>query len=122
MVIVKVYYENSCGSYVFAKDEEEVKKVLSDLYEINDSDWDIEEVDIIKKGYYVGKNIYHNDYSFGDIVNEFKNFNDNGSYFYEFRVTKSKYGFKIWKSFKDILQELQVNNDDEPIELFSLED
>jgi len=58
---------------------------------------------------------------------KFKNFNDHGSRFYEFKVIKCKYGFRIWKSFRDILRELDLfyHLDDgslEPMELFNGDD
>jgi len=125
---MKIYYENSYGSYVFASNEDEVISVLSNQYEINNTELNIREVDLIKEGYYVGKNIGLNDYTFGDIVNEFKDYYDRGSYFEEFKVIKSKYGFKKWKRFVDILQELDLvyclkeGKSIEPFELFSCED
>jgi len=126
---MKVYYEETNGSFVLAKNIDGVKSILSDLYIVDgNKEWKIREVDINKEGYFVGKEINLNDYSFGDVINEFKNYYDNGSSFYEFKVIKCKYGFRIWKSFNKILRELGLTYclkdtiEIEPMELFNGDD
>lgn len=122
---MKVFYENTCGSWIVANDENEIKSVLSELYEIGNGNLEIQELDIVKDGFYVGKNIYKEDYSFNDMIGVFKKFSEFGNGIYDLKIRKSRYGFKIWESFRDILQKMDYGiacEIEEPFELFCAED
>jgi hypothetical protein len=121
---MKVYYEKSCGSYVIANNEEEVKSVLFDLYIVKDHEFKISECNMFDNGHYVGIIQYTKDYGFGDVVDKFKEFSDSNS-FDEFKVCKSTHGYKIWKCFYDILTDYELkprDKIDEPFEIYNDED
>jgi len=74
---MRLYYEETNGSFVLANNEDEVKSVMSDLYIVDDNsndNWKIRKIDINKEGYFVGKVINLTDYSFGDMINEIQEF------------------------------------------------
>ena len=120
---MKIFYVESCGSYVICNDESEVFDVINELYIVNkDEDLEIREVNIIREGRYVGKDIYSDGYSFGEIVELLKEYDKNISTYDSFEVRKIRGEYMVWRSFQQILSELNIGeacNVDEPYEIFS---
>ena len=119
---MKIFYVETCGSYVICNNENEVFDVVNELYVINKhDDLKIREVDIIREGIYVGKDVYGDGYSFGEIVELLKEYDKNISTCDSFEVRKIRGEYMVWKSFQQILSELNIGeacNVDEPYELF----
>lgn len=118
---MNVYYEENCGSYVVANNKEEVKTILLDLYIILKTELQIKQCDIYNEGYYIGKELFVQDYTFGEIIDKFKEFDNNYS-FDEFKIYKTRNNYRIWESFYKILKRMDLipsNTIDEPFEIFN---